>query len=227
MKKKYNRWLGDPDYRASKVEFSGDPRFDSCRQPQELPGDNIPPPLILSMQDSPGFFLGLPSRPGYVGMPQGSEEHIIVVGGSGSGKSSGIAKPTLRTWGGAICATDVKGELSEFYEELCRDGLVNRPYIIFNPMDAEGPCYDPSWWPSADKPENFYNNIREIALAIIPTMPGDKEPFWVQSEQDVLTAALFQCFKYGLSFSETITTIWSAGQRCTVWRVRTMSRFCC
>lgn len=61
-----------------------------------------------------------------------------------------------------------------------------------------------------DEPENFYNNIREIALAIIPTIPGDKEPFWVPSEQDILTAALFQYFKYGLSFSEAITTI--AGQ---------------
>ena len=189
------------------MKLSGDPEFGSWQKRQELSGNNIPPPMMLSIRGSPGFFFGLPSGPDYVGMPQESEEHIIVVGGSGSGKSSGIAKPTLRTWDGAICATDIKGELSEFYEELCQKGLVNRPYIIFDPMDAEGPGYDPFWWPSTDKPENFYNNIREIALAIIPTIPGDKEPFWVQSEQDVLTAALFQYFKYGLSFSEAITAI--------------------
>ena len=184
-RRKYDIWLGDPDYRAHKVKLSGDPS-NSWQQSQALLERNIPPPTLLSMCDNPGFFLGLPSGPGsgsYVGIPQKTEDHILVLGGSGSGKSSGIAKPTLKTWDGAICATDVKGELSEYYEKLYLAGHVFRPYTIFDPMDVEGPSYDPFWWPSKDRPENLYNNIREIAFAIIPTILGDKDPFWTQSEQ--------------------------------------------
>lgn len=206
-KRKYDKWIDEPKYRAHKVKLSGDPRFDSWQQSQELSGSNIPPPMLLSMRDNPGFFLGLPSGSGYVGIPLGSEEHIIVVGGSGSGKSSGVAMPTLKTWDGPICATDVKGELSDCYEELYQNGIVDRPHIVFDPMDVEGSGYDPFWWPARDSPENLYNNIWEITFAIIPTIPGEKEPFWIESEQAVLTAALLQYFKYGLSFSEAITAI--------------------
>ena len=207
-RRKYDIWLGDPDYRAHKVKLSGDPS-NSWQQSQALLERNIPLSMRLPIR-APGFFLGLPSGPGsgsYVGIPQKTEDHILVLGGSGSGKSSGIAKPTLKTWDGAICATDVKGELSEYYEKLYLAGYVFRPYTIFDPMDVEGPSYDPFWWPSKDRPENLYNNIREIAFAIIPTILGDKDPFWTQSEQAVLAAALFQYFKYGLSFSEVITAI--------------------
>ena len=74
----------------------------------------------------------------------------MVVGGNGSGKSAGIAKPTLKTWQGPICATDVKGELSLCYEELSDQGLVTRPYLVFDPTQPEGPGYDPLWLLSHD-----------------------------------------------------------------------------
>lgn len=174
----------------------------------------IPKELIRVRDGPPGTFLGgfgqVP-KGCYVGMPQGEDGNIIVIGGNGSGKSSGIAKPTLCTWSGAICATDVKGELSKHYvdlsDKLYHHGIITRPPIIFDPTQIDGPSYDPFWLLSKDSPENLYNNIRDIALAIIPTIPDDKEPFWVQSEQDVLTAALFQYFKYGLSFSEALLAI--------------------
>lgn len=208
-KKKYTKWIGDPDYDSSRINFV-DARIHPWQKPQGFLGDNIPPPMTLSMQDGHGLFLGLPSEMEteyYIGVPLGTEGNFVVIGGNGSGKSSGIAKPSLKTWGGAICATDIKGELSEDYKKLYQNKLVKRQCIIFDPTDAKGPSYDPYWLLAKDNPENLYNNIWEIVLAIIPSIPNEKEPFWVQSEQSVLAAALLYYFKLGLSFSETIAVI--------------------
>lgn len=218
MKTKYNKWIGDDDYDAHLINS---PPIDRAylRQPQESALENIPAAMLLTIRGSPGFFLGLPGEAGgdnYIGIPQGIEGNIVVVGGNGSGKSAGIAKPTLLTWRGAICVTDIKGELSDFYTELYRRGLVDRPYIIFDPMKIDGLSYDPFWLLSHDNEDNLFNNAKEIAIAIAPVQPDDKQPFWAETEQGVLTAALLHFFKCGLSFSETICKIVSS----------TMSKLC-
>lgn len=171
---------------------------------------DIPKRLILRTSCDPGFYfggLGQHQKDLYVGMRQGTEGNILVVGGNGSGKSAGIAMPTTKTWCGALCVTDVKGELSEYYQELYQFGFVTRPYIIFDPMDTEGPSYDPFWWLLMDGPDNLFSNILEIALAIMPIMPEDKQPFWVETERGVFAAALLYYFGLGLSFSEAMCLI--------------------
>lgn len=144
-----------------------------------------------------------------VGMPEGDDGNILVIGGNGSGKSRGIAMPTLKQWGGTICATDLKGELSDFYAALYQTGAVTRPYIIFEPTQAEGPSYDPFWWLLKDDTSNLINNLWEIVLAIVPPAPGENQPFWVESEQALFAASLLYFFKLGLSFSEAICEIMS------------------
>lgn len=218
MSKKYNKWLGDDDYDSCLVK-SPPADYAYLRQSQNLDDKDIPREMLLTIRGSPGFFLGLPSEPAgdnYIGIPQGTEGNIVVVGGNGSGKSAGIAKPTLRTWRGAICATDIKGELSDFYAELYHRGLAARPYVIFSPMQIDGPSYDPFWLLEHDSADNLFNNVKEIAIAIAPVLPDDKQPFWAETEQGVLTAALLHYFKCGLSFSETMCKIISS----------TMSKLC-
>ena len=213
--RKYNKCIGDDDYDASLVNLP--PTGYALLRQSRVPEDkDIPSRMLLSIRNAPGFFLGFPSGGGYVGIPQGTEGNIMVVGGNGSGKSAGIAKPTLRTWQGAICATDIKGELSGFYAELYHCGLVDRPCIIFNPMQIDGPSYDPFWLLQHDSADNLFNNVKEIAIAIAPVLPDDKQPFWAETEQGVLTAALLHYFKCGLSFSETMCKIISS----------TMSKLC-
>lgn len=176
--------------------------------------ERIPEKILLKAGDDPGVFFGGMNQYGkgsYVGMRQGTEGNIVVIGGNGSGKSAGIAKPTLRMWEGAICATDVKGELSDFYadlsEKMFQQGIILRPYIIFDPEQLDGLCYDPFWWLVKDDSSNLINNIQEIAFAIIPIQPDVKEPFWPDTERGVLAAALLYYFQLGLSFSETIGKI--------------------
>ena len=128
-------------------------------------------------------------------------------GGNNSGKSSGIAKPTLITWQGALCVTDIKGELSKSYAGWHEQGLVTRPFIIFDLLQEAGMGYDPFYWVIKDKTENIVKNIWEIALAIIPNMHTDIDPFWHETERAILAAALLHYFKLGLSFSESLTEI--------------------
>lgn len=201
-RKKYRERLDNDDYICST-----DSTAVVLSQPQEY---NIPSPMCLSMRDSPGFFAGISLQMGtnnYVGIPLNTEGNFIVVGGNGSGKSAGIAMPTLRTWHGAICATDVKGELSDFYEQLHKKELVTRPYITFDPTNPEGPCYDPFDWLLQDDPTNLTGNIWGIVLAILPTLPSVENPFWQETEKGIFAAALYYYFKCGLSFSETIAAI--------------------
>lgn len=84
-----------------------------------------------------------------------------------------------------------------------------RPYIIFDPTQIDGLGYDPFWWPLKDDGENLINNVKEIALAIIPIVPEDNQPFWSESERGVLAAALLHFLLLGLSFSETMCMILS------------------
>lgn len=140
-------------------------------------------------------------------MPEGSDGNIIVVGGNGSGKSRYIAMPTLSTWHSAICATDIKGELSNHYAQLFRQGCVTRPYIIFDPTEPGSPSYDPFWWLLSDDESNLVSNIWDIVRSIIPLSPEDKQPFWAETEQGVFAAALLYYFQCGLSFSESVSMI--------------------
>lgn len=169
--------------------------------------ETIPMELCIN---APGIFLGSRGpceKDRYVGILQGTEGNIMVVGGNGSGKSTNVAMPTLITWQGAVCATDIKGELSGFYAEQYRQGAVARPYIIFDPSQEDGPSYDPFGWLLQDNENNLFNNVRDIAMAIAPVSPEDREPFWAETEQGVLAAALLHYFKLGLSFSETMCKI--------------------
>lgn len=187
-KKKYRRCIIDDDYDYYYPDnyYSYTTTSATCSvSTRGLSEDMVPKSMRLSTQDS-GICLGKLLSSGwgsYAGITQGTEGNVIVTGGNGSGKSSGIAKPTLKTWKGAICATDIKGELSDFYKELYEKRLVTRPFIVFDPMNPECPSYDPYDWLIRDGEANLVSNIWEIALAIIPVLPNDIQPFWAEAER--------------------------------------------
>ena len=172
--------------------------------------NKIPKRLRLKTGCDPGFFFGGLNqiKEGcFIGMPQGEDGNIAVIGGNASGKSSSIAKPTMRHWNGPMCVTDIKGELSEYYEKLYQDELVTRPYIIFDPMDEERLSYDPFDFLLWDDETNLISNIEEMASIIIPHNPNAREPFWDDTERALLAAALLHFFVLGLSFRETLSLI--------------------
>lgn len=197
----------DYDYNPTVVDIQ---EYADFNHASECEGNNIPKCMLLNIHHDPGFVFGLKREHGadkYVGMRQGEDGNILVVGGNGSGKSVGTAKPTMRMWQGAFVATDIKGELSDYYTKLFEDGIVKRPFIVFDPMDADGIGYDPFWWLEEDEDVNLTSNIWQIVLAIISLPIYDNQPFWTETEQGILAAALHYYFKLGLSFSETVLEV--------------------
>jgi type IV secretion system protein VirD4 len=161
-----------------------------------------------------GVFFGVrPPEVSGKGKPKGLPEpvtkpiqedgHVLVIGGAGSGKSSCIAIPTLKKyWDGRFLAIDLKGELAEKSE---------RPAHIFNPMREDTLGYDPFYLVRASK--NPVPDIRAIALALAPLSPENRDPFWIQAAQNILTGHLLFGFKHGASFIETIDVLQSVAPR--------------
>jgi len=133
--------------------------------------------------------------------PENTDGHIIVVGGVGSGKSSCIAIPTLRAWSDSVFAIDIKGEL---YDKTKN----HRSNIkIFNPLDNNSFGYDPFFCLRLS--ENPSQEARAIAQAIIPLPHEVKDPFWIESAQNIFTSAIIEGNSQGLSFLDTIKNILS------------------
>ena len=149
----------------------------------------------------------------YVGKPETLDGHVLVVGGVGSGKSSCIAIPTLRTFKGSIFAIDIKGELEK---ETSIHRNINRRIRLdtlplrsktFSPANYSGYGYDP--YHCLHSSQNPAQEARAIAQAIIPLPPDIKDPFWIESAQNIFTAAILHYSGQGLSFLETIQQIQS------------------
>jgi type IV secretion system protein VirD4 len=138
----------------------------------------------------------------YVLKPEAMDGHILVVGTPGSGKSSCIAIPTLRSWQGGVFAIDIKGEL------YTHTKAHRRSIKLFDPQDkASRYVYDP--YVFLRESSNPAQEARAIAQAILPLLPDNKEPFWVESAQALLTGAILHYCYTQCSFIETLTNIQS------------------
>ena len=145
-----------------------------------------------------GFVFGK-SEGDYIIKPETRDGHIMVVGGVGSGKSSCIAMPTLRAWQSRVFAIDIKGELSNYSKKY-------RPNIkIFNPLDKNAYGYDP--YAFLEGCSNKAQEIRAIALCLIPLTPDITDPFWIESAQDFLTGAMLHYYEQKHSFIDTLMQI--------------------
>lgn len=122
----------------------------------------------------------------------------LIVGGSRSGKTSGLAIPTLKSWKGGVFAIDIKGEL---YETTANSR--NIEYVKkFNPLDSSAYGYDPFY--PLKTARNVVQEVKNIALSIIPPTNDGNQKFWVESAQDFLSGGILFYYSFGLNFSETM-----------------------
>lgn len=137
----------------------------------------------------------------WIGKREEMDGHILVVGGAGSGKTSCVAIPTLRTWGEQVFAIDIKGEL---YNEVRH----KRPNIkIFEPLNKLSFGYDPFYILKNSK--NLAQEVEAISHALVPLPRDIREPFWVESARNMLSGAVLHFHNLGYSFIKTITEIQS------------------
>lgn len=129
--------------------------------------------------------------------------HVLVVGGSGSGKSTCIAIPTLEKWLIGAFAIDIKGELYEVAGSCFSK--------VFNPFYEGTYGYDPFW--TLYDSDNPAQEARAIAEAVIPKPHDIKDPFWLESAQSILTGAILHYSGQSMSFLDTIRAIQSTAPK--------------
>ena len=166
---------------------------------------NPKPPRELLNVKAQGFVFGeyhqFLRKSQYFCKPEQTDGHILIVGGAGSGKSTGLAIPSLRAWQQRIFAIDIKGELSA--------ATTDKPAMrkVFNPIQPDSWGYDPYYL--LHHSDNPAQAAKEIAAAIIPEPANVKDPFWVQAAQNLLTGFLLHFHHNGYSFVDTIAEIFN------------------
>jgi len=182
------------------------------------PQNQLPPPeVVTAMARNPpvnrllaspiprGVFFG--ARGGqYVVKPEDMDGHVLVVGTPGSGKSSCVAIPTLRSWNGSIFAIDIKGEL------YINTKKYRKSIKLFDPADKFSPYrYDP--YVFLNKSTNHAQQARAIAHAILPLPHDAREPFWIEIAQHLLTGAILHFHYEKKTFIETLKKIQSRNSK--------------
>jgi type IV secretion system protein VirD4 len=120
--------------------------------------------------------------------PSTVEGHTLIVGAPGTGKSRGVAIPSLLLWQGSAVVMDIKGELSKITSERRKQyGKV----FIFNPESETGDCYDPILQCGT------IDGAQELARTLVPLPKDSKDPFWIQAAQALLSAFIFEGAKTG------------------------------
>lgn len=165
-------------------------------------GNHIPPSMLFPSRYTSFFLFGKTPTGESVGKDHGDDGHIAVFGGSGSGKTTGIAIPSLCTWKGTIFSFDFKGD-------LLRYALKRRNAKILYFLRGRKNRYwlDPYYLLSEEGEDNLVQNARELAHAIIPLPREIREPCWIMAARDILTGAIVYYFKQGIGFIDTMIEV--------------------
>ena len=182
-------------------------KFDSAFAARR--GENIPSAMIFSSEHDSGVVFGyandLDGQKQLVGKRAEIDGHIAVFGGSGSGKTTGIAAPTCAAWKSPIFMFDFKGDLLKYRKRTDAKVL----YLLSGKENAF--YYDPFMLLRKDGKDTLVSNARELANAILPLPLNIREPFWIQGARDILTGAIIYCFHLGMNFIETMKSIKTTG----------------
>ena len=125
--------------------------------------------------------------------PEQDEGHILVMGPSGTGKTSALLIPTLRSWQGTALVVDISGDIS---------ANVNTPNkIIFDPTSENCIPYDvfASINAVTDGTER-QERLEQLAYLLLSDKANDSEAgiFFTKNGRKMITAALI-CY-YGMDW---------------------------
>ena len=129
--------------------------------------------------------------------PEQDEGHILVLGPSGTGKTSALLIPTLRSWQGTALVVDISGDIS---------ANVNTPNkIVFDPTSESCIPYDvfASINEVTDDTER-QERLEQLAYLLLPDKANDSEAsiFFTKNGRKMITAALICYYGMGWNFIE-------------------------
>lgn len=123
------------------------------------------------------------------------EGHIVVMGPSGTGKTSALLIPTLRSWQGTALVVDISGDIS---------ANVDTPNkIVFDPTSDNCIPYDvfASIDTVTDETERL-ERLEQLAYLLLPDKANDSEAgvFFTTNGRKMITAALICYYGMGWDF---------------------------
>lgn len=190
-------------------------RWKASQTENMVPSRPIPEKMLMRPCEG-GIFFGT-APPGksqkaekqcsaYCGKPADADGNVLVLGGPGSGKTTGVVYPTLGTWPGSIVALDCKGGMEGVWKAMHKNS--NKKLFVFAPYRKHGgPCaYDPFATMRRD-PERAIEHAWDLAESLIPVMLSEREPVWKKNAENVLSGAFLYYFDAGKSFVEAIRSI--------------------
>ena len=122
------------------------------------------------------------------------EDHLLVLGPTGSGKSSGLAIPAILEWQGAVVVTDPKGELVR--ATLAARRRLGRTAIfapLMSPSDS---------WSPVTSVHSSEDALRTAGLLM--GRPPDKEPFWHDLALQLLQGLLIEGAVTGMDVGDLL-----------------------
>ena len=131
----------------------------------------------------------------YIFSPTNDEGHVLVVGGSGSGKTSAVLVPTLQHWTGTSLTIDISGDICKnvhmdnklIYEPINPDTI---PYDVFAPIDR------------LEDEDSQNEALEQLAFLLMPdddTM-SDSGQFFHTEGRKILTASLIAFYHQEMDF---------------------------
>lgn len=135
------------------------------------------------------------NRNKYVRKRPDEDGHVLIIGGSGSGKSSCLIIPTLLVSKdiGSFCI-DIKGELSYKASEY-----TDSRTVVFNPLDRFSYGYD-VFYMLDDKSGNqkIFETIQNVVYSLISLSASEQNPFWKSSARNLLLGLMINYYKKGV-----------------------------
>ena len=129
--------------------------------------------------------------------PEQDEGHILVLGPSGTGKTSALLIPTLRSWQGTALVVDISGDISanvntpnKIVFDLTSESCI--PYDVFASISAV-----------TDDTER-QERLEQLAYLLLPDKANDSEAgiFFCKNGRKMITAALICYYGMGWGFVE-------------------------
>lgn len=127
--------------------------------------------------------------------PEQDEGHILVMGPSGTGKTSALLIPTLRSWQGTALVVDISGDISSHVD------VPNK--IVFDPTSGDCIPYDVFYSvDTAPDETEKQERLEQLAYLLMPDKNNDSEAgtFFTINGRKMLSAALICYYALGWNF---------------------------
>lgn len=130
--------------------------------------------------------------------PEEAESHVGCFAATGSGKTSCIGIPSLRSWQGTSYTIDISGDIERNCPDMpsklvyAPENPETVPYNIFGAID------------DLTSKEDKYEALEQLAFLLMPETPNmnDNARFFLVNGRKILTAGLIAGYSQGLDFIE-------------------------